>query len=57
MRHTALILTDFNYATLTSLYIFQKTVDCKQLTSLAKTLVLTAQPSLMTLLLRLDLGH
>ena len=23
------ILTDFNYATLTSPYIFQKTVDCK----------------------------
>ena len=25
------ILTDFNNATLTSLYIFQKTVECKHL--------------------------
>ena len=27
--HLAYILTDLNYATLTPLYIFQKTVECK----------------------------
>ena len=27
--YSSAILTDFNYATLTSLYIFQKTVECK----------------------------
>ena len=60
------ILTDLNYTTLTSIYIFQKTVECKlpllrlchhELTSSAKTKVLTAQPNLMTLLLRINLGH
>ena len=44
------ILTDFNYATLTSPYIFQRTVECKlpllrychhELASSANTLVLT----------------
>ena len=29
--HMKDILTDFNYATLTSTYIFQKTVECKLL--------------------------
>ena len=47
------------YATLTSFYIFQKTMECKLpllrlchhgLASSAKTLVLTVQPNLMTLL-------
>ena len=60
------ILTDFNYATLTSLDIFQKTVECKltllrlchhKLTSSFKTLILTVQPNLMTLLLRIHSGH
>ena len=50
----------------TSLYIFQKTVVCKipllrlchyKLASSAKTLLLTVQPNLMTLLLRINLGH
>ena len=60
------VLTEFNYATLTTLYIFQKTVECKllslrlchyELTSSAKALVLTVQSNLMTLLLRINLGH
>ena len=51
------ILTNFNYMTLTSLYIFQKTVDCKlpllrwchhELVSSANTSVLIAQLNLMT---------
>ena len=59
-------LTDFNYATLTSLYSFQKTVEYKlhllrlcqhELASSAKALVLTVQPNLMMLLLRINLGH
>ena len=60
------ILTDLNYATLTSLYIFQKTVECKlpllqlchhELASSAKTLALSVQPNLTMLLLRINLGH
>ena len=59
-------MTDFNYATLTSLYIFKKTVECKlpflrlchqELTASAKTLDFTIQPNLMPSLLRTNLGH
>ena len=63
MYASACILTDLNYTTLTSLYNFQKTVECKlpllrlcyhELASSAKTLV---RSNLMTLLLRINLGH
>ena len=58
----ACILADFNYVTLTLLYIFQKTVECKlpllrlcrvELTPSVKTVVLSVQPNRMTLLLRI----
>ena len=60
------ILTGFNNATLTSLYIFQKTVECKppllrlchhELASSAKTLILTVHPNLRTLQLIINLGN
>ena len=60
------ILTDFKYATLTLLYIFQITVDYKfpllrgchhELVSSAETLLLIIQLNLMAFLLRINLGH
>ena len=60
------ILTEFNFATVTTLYIFQKIIDCKlhllwwlhhELVSSANTLVLIVQLNLMTLLLRINFGH
>ena len=60
------VMTDFKYAKLASLYIFQKTVECKflllrlchhELVSSANTLVLIVQLNLVTLLLRINLGY
>ena len=60
------ILTDFNYATLTSSYIFQKTVECKlpllrlyhhELASSANTLVLIVQLNWTTLLAPYEFSH
>ena len=60
------ILTDFNYATLTSPYIFQKTVEYKlplrrqyhhELASSANTLVLNAQLNWTTLFVSYEFSH
>ena len=60
------ILTDFNYATLTSPYISQKTVKCKlpllrqchhELASSANTLVLIAQLNWTTLFAPYEFSH
>ena len=60
------ILTDFNYATLTSPYIFQKTVECKlplfrcchhELASSANTLVLIVKLNWTTLFASYEFSH
>ena len=60
------ILTDFNYATLTSPYIFQRTVECKlpllrkchhELASSANTFVLTVQLNWTVLFAPYEFSH